>query len=73
MVAGLLDRGEHVVDGDDGRVEGDGGLVGRVVDSGLDAVEVVQPAFDPGGARGARHALELETHRLASLCVQRGH
>ena len=34
--------------------------LGRVVDGRLDAVELVQLALDPRGARGARHALEVE-------------
>src|SRR5690606_23624618 len=41
-------------------VVADPGLVGGVVDRGLHAVEAVQLLLDPGGARGAGHALDLE-------------
>ena len=40
--------------------EGDGGLFGGVVDAGFDAVELVEPFGDPGGARGAGHAADVE-------------
>ena len=58
-VAGGLDRADEVVDADR-RIEAHRRLLGREVDRRLDAVEPVQPALDPGGARGARHPLEVE-------------
>ena len=52
-VARSGDRRDEVVDRDDLRIEGDRSRVGGVVDRRLDAVEPVEPALDPGRARGA--------------------
>ena len=58
-VADGFDLGDEVVDA--GVVgDGDGGLFGGVVDAGLDAVELVEPLGDAGGARGAGHAADVE-------------
>ena len=49
VVAGRLDRARaRSSTATDGRVEGDGGLLGGEVDGGLDAVELVQPASRSG-------------------------
>ena len=53
------DGGEQVVGGDRLGV-GDPGLLGRVVDVGADAVELVELPLDPVGARRAGHAGDVE-------------
>jgi hypothetical protein len=52
----LADENPRVVTGG-GR---HGGLLGRVVDGGRDAVELVQLLLDPGRAGGAGHAGDVE-------------
>ena len=52
-------------------VVADGGLLGRVVDGGLDAVELVELPLDTGRARGARHALEGELDAVSVSSVSR--
>ena len=69
-VADLLDRLDERGRRHLRRVVLDGGLLGRVVDRGADAVELVQLALDPGRARGARHALDRQ---LDPLGCERGH
>ena len=73
-VPGLLDRGDGR--GDVGALgQADGGLLGGVVDARLDAGHAVELLLDPHGARGARHAGDLERHRGAEhdrLAVRRG-
>ena len=73
LVARGLDGGDEVVDRDHARVEGHGGLIGGVVDRRLDAVELVQLPLDPGRARGAGHALEVEANSLARSCLRGRH
>jgi hypothetical protein len=58
-VAGCLDLGDQVVGGDI-RLGLDRRPFGGVVDGGDDTVELVQSLLDPGGARGARHAADIE-------------
>ena len=58
-VADRFDLGDDVVDGE-AVGEGDGGLLGGVVHRCVDAVELVEALRDPGGARGAGHAADVE-------------
>ena len=64
VVAGRLDRRDQVVDRHRGRVERHRRRLGRVVHGRLDAVELVELALDPRGARSARHALDVEPELL---------
>jgi hypothetical protein len=50
-------------------VELDRRLLGREVDRGLDAVELVEPPLDARGTAGTGHALELEAH-LLDACLR---
>ena len=59
-VAGRLDLGDEVVDGDRRRRRATLGLLGGVVDRGRDAVELVEALLDAGRARRARHAADDE-------------
>jgi hypothetical protein len=72
LVAGRLDRRHELAGIDRGGVEVDGRPLGRVVDRGGDAVELVEAALDAVRARGARHAADrqLECHRYATSCVK---
>jgi hypothetical protein len=68
VVPRSLDRGHEVVDRHR-RIAADGRLLGREVDGRLDAVELVELVLDPPHARGAGHALEIETDLLRDVCL----
>ena len=55
-IARLLDGPDEVVGSESGRVVGDSGQLGGVVDRRRHAVELVQALLDVGRARRARHA-----------------
>ena len=59
-VAGGLDRADELVDATRTAASLTVACVGREVHRRLDAVELVQAALDARGARGARHALDVE-------------
>jgi hypothetical protein len=60
-VAGVLD-GRHELLDRDGRRHVHRGRLGRVVDGGADALELVEPALDAAGAGGAGHPGDRELH-----------
>ena len=66
-VAGRLDRAHQVLERGAGRVEADRGLLGREVDRGFDAFELVELPLDARSARSAGHSLQLEPHTLGRL------
>ena len=59
------DRGGHLGAGR----QHDVGLLGRVVDGRLDPGHPVELLLDPGGARRARHATDLQINRLLRHAV----
>ncbi len=72
-VAGLLDLGDQGIGVKVGA--GNAGLLGRVVDAGVDAVELVQLLLDPVRARGAGHPadLQLDTGDTGASGLLSGH
>ena len=59
-----FDCGEEVIRRDRVRVEIDTRLLGRVVDGGGDAFELVELPLDPARARRTRHPLDRQLHLL---------
>ena len=73
-IPGRFDRSEEIRHVDPRRVERHRGLLGRVVDGGVDAVELVELSLDPVGARRTRHPLECEVDACRGLaCRGRAH
>ena len=64
VVAGSLDRVDQIIRRDAQRIEVDRGILGRIVDSGLYTVELVQPLLDPRRAGRARHPFYRELEPL---------
>ena len=64
------DRGHELLGRNQCGVEADRGVLGRVVDGRLDALELVQALLDPGRARRAGHALD---RKLDALEARRAH
>ena len=71
-VTGAFDGADEQVGRGRGRVEAHTRPFGGEVDGGIDAVDLVQAAFDAVGARCARHAGELEGHGLLVGIGRRG-